>query len=87
MPNTASAKKRLRQGVKRHQRNRSEKRTLSTFLKRVTDALASGDQAKAQEDYRVASKKLDQASAKGVIHANAAARLKSRYSKRLKAAK
>jgi len=87
MPNSISAKKRLRQDAKRHIHNRSIKRTLATQLKGVSGAISDGDLSKAEETFRTASKKLDQAAAKGVIHANKAARLKSRYSKKLKAAK
>jgi small subunit ribosomal protein S20 len=87
MPNTASAKKRLRQNLVRRARNRAAKSTLKTVVRRVRDAVVKGDLAAAETDFRVAAKKLDQAAAKHVIHANAAARVKSRLSAAIKRAK
>ena len=87
MPTTKSAAKRLRQNALRRTRNRSSKRDLRTWHKRVEEALAAGDVAKAEEEFRTAVKKFDQAACKRVIHRNAAARTKSRLSARLKAAK
>ena len=87
MPNSVSAKKRLRQNDRLRLRNRATKRTVRSQLKRVTAAIAEGDYAKGDAEFRLAVKKLDQAAAKHIIHRNAAARTKSRLSKRLKAAK
>lgn len=80
MPNIKSAKKRLRQDRVRRLRNRSVKASLKTATKRVRDAVAGGDLAKAEETLRAAAKRFDQAAAKGVIHKNAASRTKSRLS-------
>jgi small subunit ribosomal protein S20 len=87
MPNTKSAKKRLRQSLERRARNRAVKSSLKTQVKKVLSAVGAGDDATVDSEFRTAAKKLDQAAAKGVIHRNKAARLKSRLSKRLKAAK
>ena len=87
MPNTKSAKKRLRQNLVRRSRNRATKSTLKTQIRKVTEAITSGDGEKAQTEYRLLTKKLDRAASANVIHANAAARTKSRLSARLKAAK
>ncbi|MCG8583508.1 MAG: 30S ribosomal protein S20 [Pirellulales bacterium] len=87
MPNSLSAKKRLRQNERLQLRNRSMKRSVKTQLKRVHTAIAEGDYAKGDEEFRTAVKRLDQAAAKRVIHPNAAARTKSRLSAKLKAAK
>jgi small subunit ribosomal protein S20 len=54
-------------------------------MKKVGEALRDGNPESARELFRVATKKLDQAAAKGVIHRNAAARHKSRLAARLKA--
>lgn len=87
MPNTASAKKRLRQNQVRRARNRAAKSTLKTVVRKVREAVDKGDLAAAESDFRLATKKLDQAAAKNVIHANAAARVKSRLSAAIKRAK
>jgi small subunit ribosomal protein S20 len=87
MPNTTSAKKRLRQNVVRRARNRSVRSSLKTVVRKVRETLAAGDLAEAEADFRQAVKKLDQAAAGRVIHRNAAARVKSRLSAALKGAK
>lgn len=87
MPNTKSAKKRHRQSLDRRARNRAAKSTLKTLIKKVRGALETGDVAPAQESFKVAVKKLDQAASRGIIHRNAAARVKSRLSAAIKAAK
>jgi small subunit ribosomal protein S20 len=87
MPTTKSAAKRLRQNIVRRTRNRAATRDLRTRCKRVAAAVAEENLAEAEAELRITAKKLDQAAAKGVIHRNAAARLKSRLSARVKAAK
>jgi small subunit ribosomal protein S20 len=87
MPTTKSAKKRLRQNVVRRARNRSTRATLKTFIRRVREAVAAGDATKAASEFRLATKKLDQAAGAGVLHRNAAARTKSRLSAAIKAMK
>ena len=87
MPNSTSAKKRLRQSLERRTRNRAVKSTLKTQIKKVLSAVDDGDAAASDAEYRTATKRLDQAAAKGVIHRNKASRLKSRLAARLKAAK
>jgi small subunit ribosomal protein S20 len=81
MPNTPSAKKALRQSEKRRLLNRSQRSALRTAVKKVRTTAEGTDTAAAQEAYRLATKKLDQAAAKNLIHKNAAARTKSRLSK------
>jgi small subunit ribosomal protein S20 len=87
MPNTKSAKKRHRQSLDRRTRNRAAKSTLKTLVKKVRGALETGDVAQAQNDFKAAAKKLDQTASRGIIHRNAAARVKSRLSAAIKAAK
>ncbi len=87
MPNTNSAKKRLRQNVVRRARNRSVKSAVKTQIKQVREAIAAGDVAAGEAQLRLAAKRLDKAAAAGVVHANLAARVKSRLSAALKAAK
>ncbi|HVW37654.1 MAG TPA: 30S ribosomal protein S20 [Pirellulales bacterium] len=87
MPNTASAKKRLRQNIVRRARNRAAKSALKGVVRKVREEVTKGDLAAAEADFRLAAKKLDQAAAKNVIHPNAAARVKSRLSAAIKRAK
>jgi small subunit ribosomal protein S20 len=84
MPHTKSAKKRLRQSETRRATNRSTKRSLKTQIRKAGETAKPED---AQSEARKAAKQLDQAAAKHIIHKNAAARLKSRLSKKLKKAK
>ena len=74
MPQIKSAKKAMRQAKTRTARNRAQRSALRTALKRVREA--SGPAA--AEAYTVAARLLDRAARKGLIHANNAARHKSR---------
>jgi small subunit ribosomal protein S20 len=87
MPNTKSAKKRLRQNVVRRDRNRSTRRAVRTQCRKVRQAVMDGDVQRAEAEFRLAVKRLDRAGAKNVIHRNAAARVKSRLSAKIKAVK
>ena len=87
MPTTKSAKKRLRQSEEQRSRNRSAKSALRTQIRKVLTAVAAADVAKADEEYRLAAKRLDKAAAKNVIHVNKASRLKSRLQHAMKKAK
>ncbi|MDX1964853.1 MAG: 30S ribosomal protein S20 [Pirellulales bacterium] len=86
MPNIKSAAKRHRQSLERRAYNRAVKSAVKTQLKKAHAAAvgASVDQTALDAEYRAAVKKLDQAAAKGVIHRNKAARLKSRLTASLK---
>lgn len=87
MPNTKSAKKRHRQSLERRARNRTVKSQVRGWIRKLREACEKGDVAKIDELFRSAQKRFDQAAAKGVIHKNAASRLKSRLNARVKAAK
>jgi small subunit ribosomal protein S20 len=87
MPNTASAKKRMRQDAVRRLRNRSTKSTIRTQLRKVREAIAAKDFDTCQTEFRALVKKLDRAASRKVIHANAAARTKSRISAAIQALK
>ncbi len=84
MPNTKIAKKALRQSQKARLRNRSQRSSLRTAVKKVRAAAQQDDQVAAQDALRAATKQLDQAAAKNLIHKNSAARTKSRLSHLLK---
>jgi len=87
MPNSASAKKRLRQNQARRLKNRSIKSSVRTAIRKVRTAVDTGDAEASTAAFQVATKQLDQAAAKNVIHANKAARTKSRLSKAIKGVK
>jgi small subunit ribosomal protein S20 len=87
MPNTTSAKKRLRQDTVRRLRNRSAKSAMRSQVRRVREAVQGGDVEKAEQEFRLAAKRLDRAGATRVIHPNKAARLKSRLQHAIKKAK
>jgi len=87
MPNSASAKKRLRQSLVRRGRNRAAKSELKTRVRKVREAIAAGNLEAAETEFRLTAKKLDQVAAKRVIHANLSSRVKSRLSAAIKTAK
>ncbi len=87
MPNTKSAIKRLKQSEVRRQRNKAVKTRTKTEIKKVLAAVEAGNIADAEELFKMAAKKLDQAGSRSIIHKNAAARQKSRLQRIIKAAK
>jgi small subunit ribosomal protein S20 len=60
---------------------------LKTHLRKIAELIKANKVAEAETEFRATSKKLDKAAAANVIHANRAARVKSRLSVRLKTAK
>ncbi|MBM4088087.1 MAG: 30S ribosomal protein S20 [Planctomycetes bacterium] len=87
MPNTKSAKKRLRQNVQRRQKNRTAKSAMRTQVRKVRDAAKRGDVQAAEAEFLPAAKQLDRAGAARLIHPNKAARLKSRLQRMIKTTK
>ena len=87
MPHLKSAKKRMRQNVKRRDHNRAVKKSLKKLLKATFEVGA--DKAKTADDVKkealAAIKKLDKAAARGVIHRNTAARKKSQIARLINA--
>lgn len=81
MANIKSQIKRVKTNAKRTERNRAYKSELRTFIRKFREAAEGGDAAKAQDALALASKKLDKAVTKGVIHANQAANKKSAMAK------
>jgi small subunit ribosomal protein S20 len=80
--NIKSQIKRNKQNEKRRLRNKSVKSSLKTAIRRFNEAMESGDAAAAETLLRAASRKLDKAASKGVIHKNQAANRKSAIAKR-----
>jgi small subunit ribosomal protein S20 len=81
MANIKSQKKRIKTDEKRRQRNRGVRSRIRTHINNVQAAVAEGDSAAAQDLLKVAGRELDKAAGKGAIHANVAARYKSRLTR------
>jgi len=81
--NIKSQIKRIKQNEKAHQRNKAVKSELRTHVRKFREAIDSGDVEQATAALRVATRKLDKAASKGVIHKNQAANRKSAIAKRL----
>ena len=82
MANIKSQLKRIKTNEKARLRNKSVKSSVKTAIRKFREAAEAGDKDKAVELLRDASKKLDKAASKGVIHANQAANKKSAMAKR-----
>lgn len=85
MANSPQSKKRARQSETRYAINKARRSRIRTYLRKVEEALASGDQAVAAEALRAAQPELARGVTKGVVHQNTAARKMSRLSSRVKA--
>ena len=85
MANTVSAKKMTRKIAKRTAINRSRRSRMHTFVRKVEEAIASGDQATAQTALRGAEPEIMRAAQKGIVHSNTASRKVSRLAARVKA--
>jgi small subunit ribosomal protein S20 len=75
--NIKSQIKRIKQNEKRRVRNKSVKSSVKTAIRKFREAADAGDRDQAQILLKEASRKLDKAASKGVIHANQAANKKS----------
>lgn len=87
MPNIKSAIKRVSVIEKKTLQNNMVKSEYKTAIKRFEAAVEAKDLAKAEETFKVAVKKVDQACTKGVIKANTASRKKSNLAKKLNSIK
>lgn len=81
MPNIKSAKKRMRQTIKRTARNRIRKEKLKKAIKAFRATLAEGKPEVAAEGIKTVTKAIDKATVKGILHKNTANRRKSRLAK------
>jgi len=82
-----SAKKRIRQNAKHRTLNRARKSVLKTSTKRFLTVIDDSNIEKAQAEYKLLVKKLDQAASTSTMHKNTASRIKSRLAKRLNSLK
>lgn len=85
MANSAQARKRARQAEVHRQHNTSLRSKLRTHIKNTVKAIAAGDKTNAAEAYKSAVPIIDSMARKGIIHANKAARHKSRLNQHIKA--
>ncbi|GIH19982.1 30S ribosomal protein S20 [Rugosimonospora africana] len=85
MANIKSQIKRNRQNEKARLRNKAVKSSLKTAIRKYNEAVEAGDAATAETLLRDASRRLDKAASKGVIHKNQAANRKSAIAKRYSA--
>jgi small subunit ribosomal protein S20 len=83
MANTSSAKKAVRKIERRTAVNRSRRGQMRTYIRRVEEALSSGDSAAAQTALREAEPLVMRAAQKGILHKNTASRKISRLTVRV----
>ncbi len=81
MANIKSQIKRIGTNDKAHERNKAVKSQLKTAVRAAREAIAAGDADKARTATATATRKLDKAVSKGVIHKNQAANRKSALAK------
>jgi small subunit ribosomal protein S20 len=84
MANTPQSKKRARQNERRYAVNKARRSRIRTYLRKVEEAIASGDKDAAAAALRAAQPELMRGVTKGVYHKNTAARKMSRLSSRVK---
>jgi len=85
MANTPQSKKRARQNERRYAVNKARRSRIRTYLRKVEEAIASGDQDAAKTALREAQPELMRGVTKGVLHKNTVARKISRLPSRVKA--
>ncbi len=85
MANTPQSKKRARQNERRFAINKARRSRIRTFIRKVEEAIASGDQDAAVTALRAAQPEMMRGVTKGVLHKNTVARKMSRLSARVKA--
>ncbi|MEE4237012.1 MAG: 30S ribosomal protein S20 [Anderseniella sp.] len=85
MANTRSAKKAVRRNARRTEINMNRRSRVRTFVRKVEEAIASGDQAAAQAALQAAQPEMMRGAQKGILHKNTASRKVSRLAKRIKA--
>lgn len=78
-----SAKKRIRRNTKVQARNKSRKSEMRTYVRKVEEAITTGDAAAAADALKAAQPKLSRSADKGLLHKKTAARKISRLSKKI----
>ncbi|HAC58800.1 30S ribosomal protein S20 [Parvibaculum sp.] len=85
MANTKSAKKAIRKIAAKTAVNRDRRSRMRSFVRKVEEAIASGNKSEAEAALRAAQPEIMRAAQKGVIHKNTASRKVSRFAQRVKA--
>ena len=85
MANTPSAKKRIRNTLRKTHINKSRRSRIKTFVRKVEDAIESKDAKSAMESLKAAQPEIMRGVTKGIFHKNTASRKISRLSSRIKA--
>ncbi|MEM1384057.1 MAG: 30S ribosomal protein S20 [Pseudomonadota bacterium] len=85
MANSPQAKKRVRQIARRTEVNMARKSRVRTFIRKVEEAIATGDQAAAREALRIAQPEIMRGASKRIMHPNTASRKVSRLHQRVRA--
>lgn len=87
MANTKSAKKATRVAARRTEINKDRTSRIRTFVRKVEEAIASGNKSNAEAALKAAQPELMRGAQKGVLHKNTASRKVSRLAARVKAVK
>ncbi len=85
MANSPQARKRIRQAARRTEINTARRSRMRTFIRKVEEAIASGDGAAAKTALQVAQPEIMRSANKGIVHKNTASRKISRLAARVKA--
>jgi small subunit ribosomal protein S20 len=85
MANTPSAKKAARKIARRTEVNKTARTRMRTYIRKVEEAIATGDKEAARTALKVAQPQIMKAATKGIVHQNAASRKVSRLSHRVEA--
>jgi small subunit ribosomal protein S20 len=85
MANTRSAKKMIRKIVRRTEENRTRRSRMRTYIRKVEEAIATGDSAAASQALKDAQPEIMRCVSKGVMHKNTASRKVSRLASRVNA--
>ena len=84
MPNIASAKKRAKQNISRNIHNASLRSEYRTMIKKVLGLVAEVKKDEAASQFRLAKKRMDSISSKGIVHPRTCSRNKSRLVAKIK---
>jgi len=85
MANSRSAKKRIRQAARRTDRNRARRSRVRSYIRKVEEAIESGDKSAAEEAFKAAMPVLHRGAQKGAFHRNTTGRKLSGLSRRINA--
>jgi small subunit ribosomal protein S20 len=85
MANSPQARKRIRQAARRTEINTARRSRMRTFIRKVEEAIASGDSDAAKTALQAAQPEIMRSAVKGIIHKNTASRKVSRLTARVKA--